>query len=78
MKRYKINLVTMTDIQKFIQIADSFPKDCLRVVDNEGQEVSAQSMLGMLYSLEWKNTYLYSKKEDSSVYDKFSEFVIDE
>ena len=46
MKRYKIGLETMTDVQTFIQLAQQFPKDSLRVADSEGHEVSAQSMLG--------------------------------
>ena len=77
MKRYKIGLETMTDIQTFIQLAQKFPKDSLRVADNEGHEVSAQSMLGMLYSLEWTDTFLYSKDEDASVYDAFASFVVE-
>ena len=48
MKRYKIGLETMTDVQTFIQLAQQFPKDSLRVADSEGHEVSAQSMLTLL------------------------------
>ena len=77
MKRYKIGLETMSDVQTFIQLAQQFPKDSLRVADSEGHEVSAQSMLGMLYSLEWKDTFLYSKDEDASVYDAFASFVVE-
>lgn len=77
MKRYKIGLETMTDVQTFIQLAQQFPKDSLRVADSEGHEVSAQSVLGMLYSLEWKDIFLYSKDENASVYDAFASFVVE-
>lgn len=77
MKRYRINLETMTDVHDFVNIAIQFPKDVLRVADEDGHEVSAQSMLGMLYSLEWNSMYLYSKDETEPVYDAFAEFVID-
>lgn len=77
MKRYKIGLETMTDVQNFIELARNFSKDSLRVADNEGHEVSAQSMLGMLYSLEWNDMFLYSKDEDETVYDTFASFVVE-
>lgn len=75
MKRYKISLNTMTNIQDFIHLAEKFPKDSLRVSDNDGHEVSAQSLIGVLYSLEWNSTYLYSKDDDAKVYDIFARFM---
>ena len=57
---------------KFICLAEKFPKDSLRARDNEGHEVSAQSILGMLYSLEWKDIFFYSKDENVGIYDTFA------
>lgn len=78
MKRYRINLVTMNDVQRFLSLARTFNKEELRVADTEGHEVSAQSLLGMLYSLEWAKTYLYSRDENPDVSVAFGDFIVDD
>lgn len=76
MKKYRISLETMSDVQDFVKIAEMYPRDSLRIKDEAGHEVSAQSILGVLYSLEWSNMYLYSKDDSENVYDNFSFFII--
>lgn len=77
MKRYKVSIDTMSEANKFILTASKFPKDSLRMVDSKGHEVSAQSLLGVLYSFEWDETFLYAKEDVDGVYEAFADFVIE-
>ena len=71
--RVKLNLVTLNDIQSFIaKITEyDFP---IVVKDKAGHCVNAKSILGMLYSLEWKEIWCESEKD---IYSKIKEFVVD-
>lgn len=78
MSKYRINLVTMQDVQKFIEKANSFPKNDLLVQDNENHQVSAQSLIGMIYTMEWDEVNLYSKSNDPRIYTAFEDFIVNE
>lgn len=75
--RYKIQLDTLTDVKKFLDIVTkeySKPNDCLYLTNETGDyTVNAKSMMGIIYSLEWNNLFLISNKE---VYNSFKDFII--
>lgn len=62
--RVKIRLDTMNDINSFVKAALSVPEKVI-LEDNEGNRVSAKSLLGALYSLEWNEIYCYCDKDIS-------------
>lgn len=66
MMRQKIRLDTMSDVQKFVD-AVSKVDDKVILEDNEGHRVSATSLLGALYSMEWAHIYCYCQKDISGV-----------
>ena len=70
--RVKVRLDTMSDIYGFVGIAGSVQE---RVVleDNEGNRVSAKSLLGAIYSLEWVDIYCSCEKDISG---KISKWII--
>ena len=72
--RQRINLVTLSDVQRFID-AVSKVEEKVTLSDNDGHRVSAQSMLGLLYSLEWTDTFVEC---DRDIYMKIAEFVVNE
>lgn len=72
MTRVKVNLVTLSDIKEFVTIADTIQQEvCLE--DDEGHKVSAKSLLGCMYSVEFKDTYVTS--ENPFLSTKFAKFV---
>lgn len=72
MKRVKINLATLSDIKEFVNIADTIQQEvCLE--DNEGHKVSAKSLLGCMYSVEFKETYVTSENPYLEI--RFAKFV---
>ena len=72
--RQRINLVTLSDVQRFVN-AVSTVEEKVTLSDNEGHRVSAQSMLGLLYSLEWTDTFVECERD---IYTKIAEFVVNE
>ena len=62
--RQKINLVTMTDIQKFVEVASRIDEQ-VYLEDNTGYKVSAKSLLGALLSMEWNEVYCHCEKDIS-------------
>ena len=73
MKKYKIVLDTVTAVNKFVGIANSIPNAVITVTDNNGLRVSAKSIMGMLYALEFEELWCES---DEEIYEKIKEFVI--
>ena len=53
--RVNIRLDTMTDVQDFIKVTSAINENVL-LEDEEGHRVSAKSLLGALYSMEWVST----------------------
>lgn len=72
MYKVKINLVTMTDIKKFVEIVTAIQVP-VTLTDGAGYSVNAKSMMGCVAALEWDELYALS---DSDIYTKISEFAI--
>lgn len=68
--RQKIELVTMKDVTDFVRIASSLNEKVI-LTDGSGYTVSAKSMLGALYSLEWSETYIECENDISFHFRQF-------
>ena len=66
MMRQKIRLDTMSDVQKFVEVASTVGDEVI-LEDGNGHRVSASSLLGVLYSMEWTHIYCYCTKDISGV-----------
>jgi hypothetical protein len=65
MTRTKIRLDTMSDVNKFVSEMNKV-NDKVWLEDDDGNRVSAKSLLGALYSMEWKRIYCYCEKDIAS------------
>ena len=64
--RVKINLDTFSDCQKFVDVCSKRDaKVYITDGSNEGLKVSAKSLMGALYSLEFDNIWCESDKDMS-------------
>ena len=66
MTRTRIRLETMSDVNRFVS-AMSKVNDKVWLEDDAGNRVSAKSLLGAIYSMEWEQIYCYCEK-DINVY----------
>lgn len=73
MKKYKIILDTVSDVNKFVSIANEFLNSTITVTDNNGLRVNAKSLMGMLYALEFEELWCES---DTEIYEKIKDYVI--
>ena len=64
--KVKINLVTMTDVQKFINAVEPVEEN-VTLQDSAGHCVSAKSMLGAIYTMEWAEVYCHCTKDISGL-----------
>lgn len=64
--RQRVRLETMTDIQKFVGVV-SRTGEKVTLEDGDGHCVSAASLLGALYSMEWNEVYCYCPKDISGM-----------
>lgn len=64
--RQQIRLDTMTDIQKFVNTVSGV-KEKVILEDDEGHRVSAVSLLGVIYSMEWARIYCSCDKDISGL-----------
>ncbi len=62
MTRTHIRLDTLTDVQKFVATMGSLPHQ-VWLEDGDGCRVSASSLLGALYSLEWSNIICFCEAD---------------
>ena len=62
--RVKIRLDTLSEVNKFVEVASSF-KEKVELVDDEGHCVAATSILGALYSFEWETVYCECERDIS-------------
>lgn len=70
----RIRLDTTRDINKFVQIVSQI--DCpVNLTNGSSYIVSAKSLLGAMYSMEWDNIFCECEKD---IYTKIAEFVVDE
>ena len=68
----QIRLDTMRDVQEFVAIAMMEPNS-VYITDNNSLKVSAKSLLGMLYALEFEELWCES---ESDMYHAIEKFII--
>lgn len=73
MGKYKIELVTMTDCNQFVE-AVSRVKGKVALEDGRGYRVSAKSFIGALAATEWDNLYCIS---DTDIYTTIKKWIKD-
>ena len=73
MHKYKIELVTTSDIVKFVNIATA-EDGTIKLVDDSGFCVSGKSLLGAMATVEWSSLYCVS---DADIYTKIQKFCVD-
>ena len=71
MFRTKIELVGMSDINKFVAITTKLP-GVIKLTDGENYSVNAKSLLGALASMEWDELYCESEID---IYTHIAEFA---
>lgn len=62
MTRTKIRLDTLSSVNRFVEVMEQLNVP-VWLEDGDGCRVSAKSLLGALYSLEWENVYCYCEKD---------------
>lgn len=62
--RQKIRLDTMTDVHSFVKVVSRVDEK-VYLEDNDGHCVSATSILGALYSMEWSSIFCRCEKDIS-------------
>lgn len=72
MYRYKIDLVTMTDITEFVDIATNEAGN-IKLIDDTGLCVKGKSLLGVIATVEWNSLYCVSADD---IYTKISKFCV--
>lgn len=70
--RAKIRLDTMKDINKFVAICTRVPAP-VHVTDGAGLKVSAKSVLGVLYSMEFTDIWCECEED---IYSDIEKFII--
>jgi hypothetical protein len=65
MTRTRVRLDTMSDVNGFVSAMGNLT-DKVWLEDDEGNRVNAKSLLGAIYSLEWKRIYCYCDRDISS------------
>lgn len=73
MQRVKVRLDTQKDVAEFVNIADTINED-VYLMDNTYNRVNGKSLMGCLYSLEFK--YLYVESECFELSNKFRKFLV--
>ena len=71
MYKTKIELVGMSDINKFISITTKLP-GVIKLTDGDNYSVNAKSLLGALASMEWDELYCESEND---IYTHIVEFA---
>jgi hypothetical protein len=64
MTRTRINLVTLSDVNRFVETMSNIDA-AVWLEDDDGSRVNAKSVLGTIYSLEWRRIYCYCEKDIS-------------
>lgn len=70
--RVQIRLDTMSDAQKFVEIASRIPER-ITVTDGNDLRVSAKSLLGMLHAMEFEELWCECDKD---IYQNIERFVV--
>ena len=74
MRKYRIRLDTMADVNRFVGIATKIPGKMI-LTDDENFTVNGKSLLGAMYTFEWDQIFCQSEEE---IYFKIKDFIIDE
>lgn len=69
--RVKIRLDTMKDINQFVSICSDVPQPVF-VTDGAGLKVSAKSVLGVMYSMEFAEIWCESEVDLYTQLEKFT------
>lgn len=72
MAKFKIRLDTMSDVNKLVSVTSQCDCDVF-LTDGKGFRVSAKSILGALYTMEWNEVFLESEVD---LYNALSDLVI--
>lgn len=69
----KINLITMADINDFVNICDSCEGKIELFCKTSGYRVNARSVLGCVAALEFENLWVESEND---IYDKIEKYIV--
>lgn len=70
--KVQIRLDTMRDVQQFVTIATA-QQGNVYITDGQGLKVSAKSLLGALYALEFDNLWCESERD---IYTAIAPFIV--
>ena len=70
--RVKIRLDTMKDINQFVNICSKVPEP-VYITDGAGLKVSAKSVLGVMYSMEFADIWCECEED---IYNQIERFTI--
>lgn len=71
--RLKINLITQTDVTKFVAIASTIPEPVWLTDADRNMKVSGKSLLGALYTMsDWNDIYVECERD---FYSQISDLV---
>ena len=73
MSRYKIQLTTFNDAARLAAAAEALDMP-IYLTDGAGMKVSAKSVMGAIYSLEFEEIWLES--DEDIPFNDFKEFII--
>lgn len=73
--RLKINLVTQSDVTKFVAVASTIPEPVWLTDAERNMKVSGKSLLGALYSMsDWNDIFVECERD---FYSQISELAAD-
>ena len=70
MHRYKIELVTASDIASFVGAVSALPGR-VRLMDDTGFCINGKSLLGAMAAVEWDTLYCESDDDIYSIIEKY-------
>lgn len=71
--RVQVSLETQSDVIDFVKIAENISEN-ITLTDNNGLRVSAKSLLGVMYSLEFDEIWCECSID---VYQKIKQYIIE-
>jgi hypothetical protein len=72
--KVKVRLDTLSDIKDFVSAVSSIATE-VHLTDGNNLTVSAKSILGAMYTMEWNEVYCTCKKD---IYSSIRAFVVEE
>ena len=74
MGKYKVNIITQTDLIDFVAIASKLDDSIMiRVLNKDNTFIcNGKSLLGVSHAMEWDEVYMDS---NADVYTKFKRFI---